>query len=377
MVNKDYIFLDNNSTTKVDSRVLESMMPYFNISFANPSSTHHFGLTINEDVKQAREQIAEIINAEAKEIVFTSGATESISIAFNGVAENYSHRGKHIITVQTEHKAVLEVCRNLESKGFELTYLKVKKNGLIDLDELKEVLRNDTILVSIMYVNNETGVIQPIKLISELTHEVGAIFMSDCTQAFGKLAIDVEELGIDLMCLSAHKIYGPKGIGALYYRQNGIKVKLANFNNTNQEQSLRNGTLNVPGIIGLAKASEIAHDEILENKNRIKRLRDEIENELLKIPNTFLNGDLKARIYNTTNICFHGQDANILIGKMKNIAVSNGSACTSAIVEPSHVLKAMGLSDDDAFASLRISLGVENTEEEIQEFIKTIKKLIE
>ncbi len=377
MVNKDYIFLDNNSTTKVDSRVLESMMPYFNISFANPSSTHHFGLTINEDVKQAREQIAEIINAEAKEIVFTSGATESISIAFNGVAENYSHRGKHIITVQTEHKAVLEVCRNLESKGFELTYLKVKKNGLIDLDELKEVLRNDTILVSIMYVNNETGVIQPIKLISELTHEVGAIFMSDCTQAFGKLAIDVEELGIDLMCLSAHKIYGPKGIGALYYRQNGIKVKLANFNNTNQEQSLRNGTLNVPGIIGLAKASEIAHDEILENKDRIKRLRDEIENELLKIPNTFLNGDLKARIYNTTNICFHGQDANILIGKMKNIAVSNGSACTSAIVEPSHVLKAMGLSDDDAFASLRISLGVENTEEEIQEFIKTIKKLIE
>jgi cysteine desulfurase len=377
MVNRDFIFLDYNSTTPVDERVLDKMLPYFNLSFANPSSTHYFGLTINEEIKQAREQIAELINAEAKEIVFTSGATESINIAFKGVSENYIHRGKHIITVITEHKAILDACKELEQKGFEITYLSVQKDGLINLEELKKSLRSDTILVSVMYVNNETGVIQPIQEISKLTHEVGAIFMSDCTQAFGKIEIDIDDLGIDLMCFSGHKIYGPKGIGALYFRQNGTKIKLSKFNQGSQEDGLRSGTLNVPGIIGLVEAAKLTYSELDEDKRRIENLRNKLESELLKLPKTFLNGAIQERVFNTTNICFQGQDANMLIGRMKNMAVSNGSACTSAIVEPSHVLKAIGLSDDDAFASLRISLGKYTTENEIQQFAETIKKYIE
>lgn len=372
LINK-IIYLDYNSTTPIDPRVFEAMLPFLKDNFANSSSTHHFGQSINEKVKQAREQIADFINAEPNELIFTSGATEAINIAIKGVAENYSNKGKHIITVSTEHKAVLDTCKDLESRGFEITYLPVQSNGLIDLDELQKAIRTDTILVSVMYVNNETGVIQPIKEIAKLAHEKGALFMSDATQAVGKIEIDVNDLGIDLLCFSGHKMYAPKGIGALYVRN---KTKLApQMHGGGHEQGLRSGTLNVPGIIALAKACEIANEEMALNKRSISILRDKLETEFLKLPNTSLNGSSENRIYNTTNICFKGEDANVMIGRMKNIAVSNGSACSSAVVEPSHVLKAMGLSDDDAFASLRFSLGKFNTIEDIETIIQKIKEL--
>jgi len=371
-----YIYLDYNSTTPIDPRVLDEMLPFLKDNFANSSSTHNFGQNINEKVKQAREQIADSINAEPNELIFTSGATEAINIAIKGVAESYSNKGKHIITVLTEHKAVLDTCKDSEKKGFEVTYLAVQPNGLIDLTELEKAIRPDTILVSVMYANNETGVIQRIKDISKIAHKKGALFMTDATQAVGKIEIDVDDLGIDLLCFSGHKMYAPKGIGALYVRQRGNKVKLTpQIHGGGHEQGLRSGTLNVPGIIALAKACEIASQEMEQNQKTIAELRDKLEQELLKLPNTSLNGDSENRIYNTTNICFKGQDANVLIGRMKDIAVSNGSACSSAIVEPSHVLKAMGLNDEDAFASLRFSLGKYNTVEDIEIVISKIKEL--
>lgn len=369
-------YLDYNSTTPIDPRVLEVMLPFLRDNFANSSSTHHFGQSINEKVKQAREQIADFINAEQNELIFTSGATEAINIAIKGVAESYSSKGKHITTVSTEHKAVLDTCKELERKGFEITYLPVQSNGLIDITELKQAIRPDTILVSMMHVNNETGVIQPIKEMATIAHEKGALFMTDATQAVGKIEIDVDDLGIDLLSFSGHKMYAPKGIGTLYFRQRGNKVKLTPQNHGGgHEHGLRSGTLNVPGIIALAKACKIASEEMALNLRIISALRDKLETELLKLPNTTLNGDLMKRIFNTTNICFKGQDANVLIGRMKNIAVSNGSACSSAVVEPSHVLKAMGLSDNDAFASLRFSLGKYNTFENIEIVVNKIKEL--
>ncbi|WP_439484107.1 cysteine desulfurase family protein [Cyclobacterium plantarum] len=373
-MNSDNIYLDYNSTTPIDPRVLEAMLPFLQNKFANPSSTHHFGQSIAAKVKQAREKIADFINAEPNELIFTSGATEAINIAIKGVAESYSNKGKHIIAVSTEHKAVLDTCKDfLERKGFEVTYLSVLQNGLIDLAELQKAIRPDTVLVSVMYINNETGVIQPIKEIAKLVHEKGALFMTDATQAVGKIEIDVNDLGIDLLCLSGHKMYAQKGIGALYVRN---KIKLSpQIHGGGHEQGLRSGTINVPGIIALAKACEIASEEMALNQKKISALRDKLETELLKLPNTSLNGDAENKIFNTTNICFKGQDANVLIGRMKNIAVSNGSACSSAVVEPSHVLKAMGFSDDDAFASLRFSLGKFNTLEDIEVVINRIREL--
>lgn len=366
-------YLDNNSTTPIDPRVLEAMLPFFKDNFANSSSTHHFGQSINEKVKEAREQIANFINAESNELIFTSGATEAINIAIKGIAESYSNKGKHIITVSTEHKAVLDTCKDLERRGFEITYLPVQTNGLIDFDELQKAIRTDTILVTVMYVNNETGVIQPIKEIAKLAHKKGALFMTDATQAVGKIEIDVNDLGIDLLCFSGHKMYAPKGIGALYVRN---KTKLApQIHGGGHEQGLRSGTLNVPGIIALARACEICSEEMALNKRSISILRDKLETELLKLPNTSINGSSENRIYTTINICFKGQDANVLIGRMKNIAVSNGSACSSAVVEPSHVLKAMGLNDDYAFASLRFSLGKFNTIEDIETVMQKIKEV--
>lgn len=364
-------YLDYNSTTPIDLRVLEAMLPFLKDNFANPSSTHRFGQSINEKVKQAREQIADFINAESNELIFTSGATEAINIAIKGVAESNSNRRKHIITGSTEHKAVLDTCKDLERKGFEITYLPVQTNGLLDLDELQKAIRPDTVLVSVMYVNNETGVIQPIKEIAKLAHEKGALFMTDATQAVGKIEVDVNDFAIDLLCFSGHKMYAPKGIGALYVRN---KTKLTpQTHGGGHEQGLRSGTLNVPGIIALAKACEIANEEMALNQRNISVLKDKLETELLKLPKTSINGNIENRIYNTTNICIKGQDANVLIGRMKNIAVSNGSACSSAVVEPSHVLKAMGLSDDEAFASLRFSLGKFNTIEDIETVVKKIK----
>lgn len=367
------IYLDYNATTPIDSRVLDAMLPFLKEDFANPSSTHQFGRNINDNVIQSRKRIADFINTDAKEIIFTSGATEAINIAIKGVAESYSHKGNHIITVATEHKAVLDTCKDLERKGFEVTYLPVQSNGLIDLKELEKSLQSETILVSIMYVNNETGVIQPIKEIANILRQKNILFMTDATQAVGKIDINVESLGVDLLCFSGHKIYAPKGVGALYVKK-GVNIS-AQTHGGGHEQGLRSGTLNVPGIIALAKACEIAMNEISENNKKISTLRNKLETELLKLSNTILNGDSGNRIFNTSNICFKGQDANVLIGRMKTIAVSNGSACTAAVVEPSHVLKAMGLSNDDAFASLRFSLGKFNTDQDIENVIKTLKEL--
>lgn len=371
-------YLDYNSTTPIDSRVLDEMLPFLKNSFGNSSSTHHFGRIINESVKQARTQVAHFINSETSEIIFTSGATEAVNLAIKGVAESYKIKGNHIITVSTEHKAVLDTCKDLERKGFEVTFLPVKENGLISLDLLEASIRTDTILVSVMFVNNETGVIQPIKKIAKIAHEKGALFMTDATQALGKIQVDVQELGIDLLCFSGHKMYAPKGVGALFVRRSDKRVNLTSqTHGGGHEIGLRSGTLNVPGIIALAKACEISSQEMKRNRKIISDLRNTLEYELLKIPNTSLNGDLTKRIYNTTNICFKGQDANVLIGRMKTIAVSNGSACSSAVFEPSHVLKSMGLSDDDALASLRFSLGKYNTIEDVKLVVEKIKKLTE
>lgn len=374
--NKEILYFDNNATTPIDERVLEVMLPFLKENFANASSTHHFGVSANEAVKNARILVADLVGAEQNEIIFTSGSTEAINIALKGVADNYSAIGTHIVTVSTEHYAVLDTCKHLESKGYEVTYLPVSKNGLIDLNELKNSLRPNTILVCVMYVNNETGVIQPIKEIASLTHEAGALFMTDATQAAGKIEIDVDTLGIDLLCLSGHKMYTPKGIGALYVRQRMKRVKLsALIHGGGHEKGLRSGTLNVPSIVALGKASEICKQEIKQDTERIFELRNKLENELLKIEGTFVNGKSASRIFNTSNICFHGNDANTMIGRMKNVAVSNGSACTAEVIEPSHVLVSMGLSDDDAFASIRFSLGKFNTENEVKAVVKIISEL--
>lgn len=370
------IYLDYNATTPIDKRVLDTMLPFLTENFANPSSTHYFGQTLHKRVEQAREQIADFIKANPIELIFTSGATEAINLAIKGVAEKKSNKGKHIVTVSTEHKAVLDTCKDLEKKGFEVTFLSVQNNGLINITELEQAIRPDTILVSVMYVNNETGVIQPIKEIAAIAHEKQALFMTDATQAAGKIEIDVDDLELDLLCFSGHKMYAPKGIGALYIRNRSNKVRLTpQIHGGGHEQGLRSGTLNVPGIIALAKACEIANEEMAQNQKTIPELRNVLETELLKLPKTFLNGDKENRIYNTTNICFKGQDANVLIGRMKDVAISNGSACSSAVFESSHVLKAMGLSESDAFASLRFSIGKYNSIEEIDTVIKKIKEL--
>lgn len=373
-----FIFLDNNSTTKIDPRVLDAMLPFLTDEFANASSTHAFGLNVNEAVKKARAQIAELIHSETHEVIFTSGATEAINLAIKGVAESYKSKGKHIVSVSTEHSAVLDTCKYLEKKGYEVTYLPVKKNGLLDLEIVRQSIREDTILVSVMYVNNEIGAIQPIKEISEIAHSSGAVFMTDGTQAVGKIEINVNELGIDLMSFSAHKMYGPKGMGILYKRsKRPNKVNLeALLHGGGHEGGFRSGTLNVPGIVGLGKASEIANKEKIKESIKIKELRDDLETKLLEIKGTSINGSTKHRLFNTTNIYFKGINSGAMIIGLKNIAVSNGSACTSTSIEPSHVLKALGKSDEEAFSSIRFSLGRFNTLREIKVVIKKTAEVV-
>lgn len=381
---KQVIYLDNNATTQIDKRVLDAMMPFLTNEFANANSTHQFGVHAYEAVKSARVQVSELIGAEAHEIVFTSGSTEAINLAIKGVAENYQSKGKHIVTVSTEHSAVLDTCQYLETKGFEVTYLSVKSDGLIDLDELKTILRDDTILVSVMLANNETGVIQPIKEIAELSHGVGALFMSDATQAVGKIAVSVDELGIDLLCLSGHKLYAPKGVGALYVRQRINRVKIpALLHGGGHEKGLRSGTLNVPGIVALGEACAIAKKELSKNAESIGALRDYLETELLKIEETSVNGNTSSRLFNTTNILFRNADSDAVIMGLSNpetdlplIAVSNGSACTSASIEPSHVLTAMGLDEVAAFSSIRFSIGKFNTKKEMDIVIDAVKNVV-
>lgn len=370
----------------MDPRVLEVMMPFFTSDFANANSTHKFGLEAHNAVKKARKQVADLIGAEPYEIIFTSGATEAINLAIKGVAENYSGKGKHIITVSTEHPAVLDTCKYLGQKGFEVTYLGVDSEGIISLDELKLAVRTDTILVSVMHVNNETGVIQPIAEIAKIAHSAGAFFMSDATQSAGKLPISVDALGIDLLCLSGHKMYAPKGVGALFFSQRLNKVKLpALIHGGGHERGLRSGTLNVPGIVGLGAACDIASKEMNRNAKEIGALRDYLEAELLKIEGSSVNGSQKHRLYNTTNIRFNGVDSDALILGLSNpedeetplIAVSNGSACSSASIEPSHVLLAMGLSEINAFNTLRVSLSKANNRNELVIFIKAVVKIIQ
>ena len=383
--NNQLIYLDNNSTTPIDNRVLESMIPFFTTEFANANSTHNFGLKSYEAVKSARQKISNLICADPTEIVFTSGATEAINLAIKGVASNSRNKGNHIVTIQTEHLAVLDACKYIESKDFEVTYMPVQRNGLIDLEKLNSVVRDDTILVIAMFVNNETGVIFPIKEISEIAHKKGALFMSDCTQAVGKISINVDFLGIDLLCFSGHKINAPKGVGALYVIQRFNKIKLEPlFHGGGHERGNRSGTLNVPGIVALGCACEIAKNEMAYNSSHIGILRDRLEFELLKIDGSSINGDTENRLYNTTNILFDGIDSDALILGLSSpntgepeIAVSNGSACTSRNIDPSHVLLAMGLNEIEAFSSIRFSLGKHNTVDEIDITVALVKKVVQ
>jgi cysteine desulfurase len=382
--NKQLIYLDNNATTSIDKRVLDAMMPFLTNEFANASSTHLFGINAYEAVKLARKQVAVLIGAAYNEIIFTSGATEAINLAIKGVAENYQSKGKHIVTVTTEHNAILDTCKYLENKGFEVTYLPVQKDGLLDLEHLKDAINDNTILVSVMLANNETGVIQPIKEIAEIAHDKGALFMSDTTQAVGKTSIDVDDLGIDLLCMSGHKIYAPKGVGALYIRQKERRVKIpALLHGGGHEKGMRSGTLNVPGIVALGKACDLAKAEMQTNQSFITNLRDYLETELLKIADTTINGNTGHRLYNTTNILFKGADSDAVIMGLSNsdndlplIAVSNGSACTASSIDPSHVLMAMGHSEEEAFSSLRFSIGKFNTKEEIDIVICELNKVV-
>jgi len=354
------------------------MLPYFSEKFGNASSrTHSFGWIAEDAVKTARLQVANLVNCIEQEIVFTSGSTEALNLAIKGVWENYQTKGKHIITVKTEHKAVLDTCKALERKGADITYLSVDREGLIDLQELKNALSPDTILVAVMYVNNETGVIQPIKQISDLVHSNKSIFLCDATQAIGKINIDVEEERIDLMCISAHKLYGPKGVGALYVRRKDPRVTLfPQMDGGGHERGIRSGTLNVTGIVGLGKACELAKQEMWENSARISKLRTKLEQQLCSLENVFINGSTRHRLFNTANICFQGIPSETIINKIATIAVAMGSACTSTLSEPSHVLKAMAVNDEDSYSSIRFSLGKYTTDEEINEVVETFKKVI-
>lgn len=377
----DIIYFDNNATTQVDKEVLETMLPFLTSNFANANSTHLFGVDVNNSVKNARKQTAAIIGAEPHEITFTSGATEAINIAIKGVAENYSYKGKHIITLNTEHKAVLDTCKYLETKGFEITYLNVEKNGLINLDNIRTAIRKDTILVCIMFANNEIGVIQPIKEIAAITHQMEAIFMTDATQAIGKVKVDVDKMDIDILCFSGHKIYAPKGIGALFVRQRNNKIKIpALLHGGGHERGVRSGTLNVPGIVALGKACEIAENDFVKNNSHIENIRDYFETNILKIENTSINGDTQNRLNNTSNVYFKDVDSEALIMGLSNsshlIAVSNGSACTASDIAPSHVLISLGLDETQAFSCIRFSFGKYNTLEEVDIVIEELKKIV-
>ncbi len=373
------IYLDNNATTPVDPRVLEAMIPYFTEKFGNAASrSHSFGWTSEEAVDYAREQVASLIGASEKEIIFTSGATESDNLALKGVFEMYREKGNHIITLVTEHKAVLDACKHLEKLGAEVTYLPVGEDGLLNLADLEAAMRPTTILVSVMYANNEIGVVQPIRAISDIAHKHGALFMTDATQAVGKIPVDVIKDGIDLLAFSAHKMYGPKGVGALYVRRKNPRVKVtAQMDGGGHERGMRSGTLNVPGIVGFGKACEICRVEMAEESVRIQRLRDKLETELLKIEESYLNGNKEHRLPHTANISFKYVEGEGLMMGVKDIAVSSGSACTSASLEPSYVLKNLGLDDELAHSSLRFGLSRFTTEEDIDYTINHVKQAVE
>lgn len=373
------IYLDNSATTPMDPRVLEAMLPYFTEQFGNAASRNHpFGWSAEEAVDYGRGQIAQLINANPKEIIFTSGATEAINLAIKGVADMYSRQGNHIITVKTEHKAVLDTCKNLQKKGIDVTYLDVQEDGLISLEDLENAFTPKTILVSVMFANNEIGVLQPIEEIARITHKHGALFMTDATQAVGKVPVDVQKLGIDLMSFTAHKMYGPKGVGALFVRRKNPRVKLtAQLDGGGHERGMRSGTLNVPGIVGFGKAAELCRLEMATESERLSNLRNKLESGLIKLEESYINGNTQHRLPHITNISFkYVEGEGLMMGFNKNIGVSSGSACTSASLEPSYVLVALGLDDELAHSSIRFSLGRFNTEEQIDYTIEQVTKAV-
>ncbi len=372
------IYLDNNATTPLDPRVLEAMMPYLTDVFGNAASRNHpFGWAAEEGVDYAREQIAQLINCDPKEIIFTSGATEGDNLGIKGVFEMYSQRGNHIITTTTEHKAVLDTCKHIEKLGGKVTYLPVNEQGLISLEALEAAMTPQTILVTIMYGNNETGTIQPIREIAAIAHKHGALFMTDGTQAVGKIPVDVLADGIDLMAFTAHKMYGPKGVGALYVRRKNPRVKVtAQMDGGGHERGMRSGTLNVPGIVGFGKACELARLEMAADTERLSKLRDHLEQSLLPLEESYVNGSVAHRLPHVTNISFKYVEGEGLMMGVKDLAVSSGSACTSASLEPSYVLKALGLSDDLAHSSLRFGLSRFTTREQIDYAINHVKEAV-
>ncbi len=373
------IYLDNNATTPMDPRVLEAMTPYFLEHYGNAASRNHpFGWEAEEAVDYARGQVAKLIGADPKEIIFTSGATEADNLAIKGVFEMYASKGNHIITATTEHKAVLDTCKHIEKLGGEVTYLPVNAEGLIDLNELEAAIKPTTILVAIMYANNEIGTIQPVKEISAIAKKKGVLFFTDATQAVGKIPVDVIKDGIDLMSFSAHKMYGPKGVGALYVRRKNPRVKVtAQIDGGGHERGMRSGTLNVPGIVGFGKACELCQLEREEETKRLISLRDKLETELMKLEEAYVNGSREHRLPHVANISFkYVEGEGLMMGFNKNIALSSGSACTSASLEPSYVLKALGLGDDLAHSSLRFGLGRFTTEEQIDYTVKSISETV-
>jgi cysteine desulfurase len=373
------IYLDNNATTPMDPRVLEAMTPYFLQHFGNAASRNHpFGWQAEEAVDYAREQVAKLIGADPKEIIFTSGATEADNLGIKGVYEMYASKGNHIITATTEHKAVLDTCKHIEKIGGEVTYLKVQPDGLIDLKELEAAIKPATILIAIMYANNEIGTVMPIKEISAIARKHGVLVFTDATQAVGKIPVDVNKDGIDLMAFTAHKMYGPKGVGALYVRRKNPRVKVtAQMDGGGHERGMRSGTLNVPGIVGFGKACELCMLDMAADNQRITKMRDHLETELMKLEEAYINGSTAHRLPHVTNISFkHVEGEGLLMGFNKNIALSSGSACTSASLEPSYVLKALGLGDDLAHSSLRFGLSRFTTEEEIEYTIKAISETV-
>jgi cysteine desulfurase len=373
------VYLDNNATTQMDPKVFEAMTPYFLEHFGNSASRNHsFGWEAEEAVDYAREQVARLIGADTKEIIFTSGATEADNLAIKGIYEMYAGKGNHIITVVTEHKAVLDTCKHIEKSGGEITYLKVKADGLVDLNELEAAIRPATILVAIMYANNEIGTIQPVRAISAIAKKNGVLFFTDATQAVGKIPVDVNKDGIDLMAFTAHKMYGPKGVGALYVRRKNPRVKVtAQMDGGGHERGMRSGTLNVPGIVGFGKACEICRLDMEEDSRRISKLRDKLETGIMKLGEADINGSTIHRLPHVTNISFkYVESEGLLMGFNKNIALSTGSACTSASIEPSYVLKALGLGDDLAHSSLRFGLGRFTEEEQIDYTIRAISESV-
>ncbi|MFM6984806.1 MAG: IscS subfamily cysteine desulfurase [Chitinophagaceae bacterium] len=372
------IYLDNNATTPMDPRVLEAMLPYFTDNFGNAASRNHsFGWKAEEAVDYAREQMAALINADAKEIIITSGATESNNLAIKGVFEMYAAKGNHFITVETEHKAVLDTLKHIEKAGAEVTYLKAREDGLITLEQVEAAIKPNTVLVSVMYANNEIGVIQPIRKIAALCKSKGVLFHTDATQAVGKIPVDVIADGIDLMSFSGHKMYGPKGVGVLYVRRKNPRVKVtAQMDGGGHERGMRSGTLNVPGIVGLGKACELCRLEMAEDTARISKMRDRLEQSLLVLEESYINGNTEHRLPHVSNMSFKYVEGEGLIMGVKDIAVSSGSACTSASLEPSYVLKALGLDDELAHSSLRFGLSRFTTDEEIDFAINHVKEAV-